>query len=119
MAGDSAQGYWLLDTLRPFVYRRYRDFGAFEALREMKGMIHETVERRELHDNTNIGAGGIREVEFIGQAFQSIRGGAHPNCGHDDITQVSSTRPRAPQRIERLSLRIFGVTKIRSSALSF
>ena len=73
----------MLDTLRPFVYRRYRDF---EALREMKGTIREAVERRELHDHIKIGAGGIREVEFIGQAFQLIRGGADPTCRHDNIT---------------------------------
>jgi glutamate-ammonia-ligase adenylyltransferase len=86
VAGDLAQVYLLLDTLKPFVYRRYRDVGAFEALREMKGMIREPVERRELHDNNRIGAGGIREVKFIGLVFQLICGGAHSTGRHEDVT---------------------------------
>ncbi len=61
--------------LRPFVYRRYLDFGVFEALREMKGLISRDVARREMADNIKLGPGGIREVEFIVQAFQLVRGG--------------------------------------------
>ena len=86
VAGDPAQGHQLLDTLRPFVYRRYRDFGALEALREMKGMIRAAAERSELHHNTKIGAGGLRDTAFIGQAVQLIRKGAHPTDRHDDIS---------------------------------
>lgn len=63
------------NVLRPFVYRRYLDFGVFESLREMKAMIAREVERRELKDNIKLGPGGIREIEFIVQAFQLIRGG--------------------------------------------
>jgi glutamate-ammonia-ligase adenylyltransferase len=61
--------------LRPFVYRRYLDFGVFESLREMKALISREVARRELANNIKLGAGGIREVEFIVQAFQLVRGG--------------------------------------------
>jgi glutamate-ammonia-ligase adenylyltransferase len=61
--------------LRPFVYRRYLDFGVFDALREMKGLISRDVARREMADNIKLGPGGIREVEFIVQAFQLVRGG--------------------------------------------
>lgn len=64
------------EMLRPFVYRRYLDFGVFEALRDMKAMIAREVERRELRDNIKLGPGGIREIEFIVQAFQLIRGGS-------------------------------------------
>ena len=64
--------------LRPFVYRRYLDFGVFESLREMKDLIAREVERRELRDNVKLGPGGIREIEFIVQAFQLIRGGGKP-----------------------------------------
>jgi glutamate-ammonia-ligase adenylyltransferase len=64
------------EVLRPFVYRRYLDFGVFEALRDMKAMIAREVERRELQDNVKLGPGGIREIEFIVQAFQLIRGGS-------------------------------------------
>ncbi|MBB6095726.1 glutamate-ammonia-ligase adenylyltransferase [Povalibacter uvarum] len=63
------------EVLRPFVFRRYLDFSVFESLRDMKAMIAREVERRELRDNIKLGPGGIREIEFIVQAFQLIRGG--------------------------------------------
>jgi glutamate-ammonia-ligase adenylyltransferase len=66
------------DVVRPFVYRRYLDFGVYESLREMKAMIAREVERRELLDNVKLGPGGIREIEFIVQSQQLIRGGAEP-----------------------------------------
>ncbi|HEY6131756.1 MAG TPA: bifunctional [glutamate--ammonia ligase]-adenylyl-L-tyrosine phosphorylase/[glutamate--ammonia-ligase] adenylyltransferase, partial [Halioglobus sp.] len=59
----------------PFVYRRYVDFGVIESLRGMKQMINTEVRRRGLQDNVKLGHGGIREVEFIAQCFQLIRGG--------------------------------------------
>jgi glutamate-ammonia-ligase adenylyltransferase len=62
-------------AVRPFVYRRYLDFGVFESLRDMKALIAREVERRELADHVKLGPGGIREIEFIVQAFQLIRGG--------------------------------------------
>jgi glutamate-ammonia-ligase adenylyltransferase len=62
-------------AVRPFVYRRYIDYGVFESLREMKALIEREVERRELADHIKLGPGGIREIEFIVQAFQLIRGG--------------------------------------------
>ncbi len=52
-------------SLRPFVYRRYIDFGVIESLRGMKQMINAEVRRRGLQDNVKLGHGGIREVEFI------------------------------------------------------
>ena len=66
------------NVLRPFVFRRYLDFSVFESLREMKELIAREVERRELRDNVKLGPGGIREIEFIVQAFQLIRGGSKP-----------------------------------------
>lgn len=75
VAGDRKAGDELLARLRPFVYRRYLDYGAFEALRKMKALINAEIKRRRMGDNIKLGAGGIREVEFIGQAFQLIRGG--------------------------------------------
>jgi glutamate-ammonia-ligase adenylyltransferase len=62
-------------ALGPFVYRRYLDYGVFESLREMKGLIEREVERRELAGHIKLGPGGIREIEFIVQAYQLIRGG--------------------------------------------
>ncbi len=66
------------EVVRPFVYRRYLDFGVYDSLREMKGMIAREVARRDLQDNIKLGPGGIREIEFIVQAQQLIRGGAEP-----------------------------------------
>lgn len=62
-------------AVRPFVYRRYLDYGVFQSLREMKGLIEREVERRELADDVKLGPGGIREIEFVVQALQLIRGG--------------------------------------------
>ncbi|HEX6637299.1 MAG TPA: hypothetical protein VF033_06560, partial [Steroidobacteraceae bacterium] len=63
------------ESVRPFVYRRYLDFGVFESLREMKALIEKEVARRELAEHVKLGPGGIREIEFIVQSFQLIRGG--------------------------------------------
>jgi len=75
VAGDQAAGAQLLQMLRPFVYRRYLDFSAIDALRTMKQLIQQEVRRKGMVDNIKLGAGGIREVEFIAQAFQLIHGG--------------------------------------------
>ncbi len=74
-AGDMVAGEHLMKSLKPFVYRRYIDFGVFESLREMKTMIAREVRRLDREDNIKLGSGGIREIEFIAQAFQLIRGG--------------------------------------------
>ena len=75
VTGDADCAAQLMRSLRPFVYRRYVDFGVIESLRGMKQMITAEVRRRGLHDNVKLGHGGIREVEFIAQCFQLIRGG--------------------------------------------
>ena len=76
-AGDRA-GEGLLARLAPFVYRRYVDYGAVEALREMKALIERELKRKGLADNIKLGPGGIREAEFVVQALQLIRGGREP-----------------------------------------
>jgi glutamate-ammonia-ligase adenylyltransferase len=63
------------EILVPFVYRQYLDYGVFEALREMKALISKEVSRRDMADNLKLGPGGIREIEFIAQALQLVRGG--------------------------------------------
>lgn len=60
------------------MFRRYIDFSVIQSLRNMKGMIAREVRRRGLKDNIKLGAGGIREIEFITQVFQLIRGGREP-----------------------------------------
>ncbi|HET7607553.1 MAG TPA: bifunctional [glutamate--ammonia ligase]-adenylyl-L-tyrosine phosphorylase/[glutamate--ammonia-ligase] adenylyltransferase, partial [Gammaproteobacteria bacterium] len=65
-------------VLTPFVYRRYLDYGVFDALRQMKRLIAQEVARKDLAENIKLGPGGIREIEFIVQAFQIVRGGRRP-----------------------------------------
>jgi glutamate-ammonia-ligase adenylyltransferase len=88
IAGDAAAGEDLFDILRPFVFRRYLDYGAFESLREMKQMVAAEVKRKGMANHVKLGAGGIREVEFIGQAFQLVRGGREPELQRRDIQGV-------------------------------
>ncbi len=72
---DSYYAPLLARVITPFVFRRYLDYTAIDSLRDMKRMIKQEVRRRGLHDNIKLGAGGIREAEFIVQSFQLIRGG--------------------------------------------
>jgi glutamate-ammonia-ligase adenylyltransferase len=78
IAGDIEAGEGFLRELRPFIYRRYFDYTAFEGLREMKAMIEAEVRRRDLDEHLKLGPGGIREIEFIVQLQQLIRGGREP-----------------------------------------
>jgi glutamate-ammonia-ligase adenylyltransferase len=64
------------EFVRPFVYRRYLDFGVFESLRNMKALIVREVDRRDLEHHLKLGKGGIREIEFIVQSMQLVRGGS-------------------------------------------
>lgn len=75
VAGDREAGAKLMAMLRPFTYRKYIDFSAIESLRDMKGLINREVQRKGISGDVKRGAGGIREVEFVAQAFQLIRGG--------------------------------------------
>lgn len=88
VAGAMETGQELMDALRPFVFRKYIDFGAFESLREMKDMIAREVRRKGTLDNVKLGEGGIREVEFIAQAFQLIRGGVDRRLQERQVLKV-------------------------------
>lgn len=76
VAGDLEAARALLRALQPFVYRRYLDYDAIGNLRNLKTLIAEDVARRGQEDNIKLGSGGIRELEFIVQSFQLVRGGA-------------------------------------------
>ena len=78
----------LMQLLKPFVYRRYLDFSAFESLRSLKEQIVREVERKGMQDNIKLGPGGIREIEFIAQAFQLVRGGRQPLLQQRGVQQV-------------------------------
>jgi glutamate-ammonia-ligase adenylyltransferase len=88
VAGDRASGVELLRTLRPFVYRRYLDYSAFASLREMKALLAEQVKRKGLQENIKLGPGGIREIEFVGQVFQLLRGGREAALRERSILRV-------------------------------
>jgi glutamate-ammonia-ligase adenylyltransferase len=88
IAGDRQAGERLLEGLRPFVYRRYLDYSAFESLRDMKALIAREMEHKGMQRNIKLGRGGIREIEFIGQVFQLIYGGRDPALRERGILRV-------------------------------
>lgn len=88
LIGEGKYHGQLSNMLRPFVYRRYIDFSVIDSLRRMKAMIAQEVRRKQLNNNIKLGAGGIREVEFIVQVFQMIRGGRDSNLQHRNLLTV-------------------------------
>jgi [glutamine synthetase] adenylyltransferase / [glutamine synthetase]-adenylyl-L-tyrosine phosphorylase len=88
VAGDKEAGEQLLKKLKPFIYRRYLDFGVFGSLRDMKKKISLEVKRKGMKEDIKLGPGGIREIEFFGQIFQLIRGGVVPALQERRIQKV-------------------------------
>ncbi|MDP3287729.1 bifunctional [glutamate--ammonia ligase]-adenylyl-L-tyrosine phosphorylase/[glutamate--ammonia-ligase] adenylyltransferase [Methyloversatilis sp.] len=85
-----------LESLRkPFVFRKYLDFGAINAMRDLHAQIRREVARRDMADNVKLGPGGIREIEFIAQVFQLIRG------GRESALQIRPTQ----KVLDRLAMR--------------
>ena len=97
VAGDLAAAAELLERLKPFVYRRYIDYGSVEALQEMHANVVEDARRKDRLDDIKRGPGGIREIEFLAQCFQLLRG------GRDTGLQTPSL-DRALEEIEKLEL---------------
>ena len=97
VAGDRALGQQLMRELQPFVYRRYIDFSAVEALQEMHANVRDDALRKDRLDDIKRGPGGIREIEFLVQCFQLLRGGREP------LLQTPSLR-RALAAIAELGL---------------
>ena len=93
-------------AVRPFVYRRYLDFGVFESLREMKQLIEKQVARKDLIDHVKLGSGGIREIEFIVQSMQLIRGGQDRRLQgsrlFEILSQLARSRLLRPQAVIEL-----------------
>jgi glutamate-ammonia-ligase adenylyltransferase len=88
VAGPLKPSGRLMRMLHPFVYRRYLDFGAFESLRNLKDQIAREVERKGMQNNIKLGPGGIREIEFIAQAFQLVRGGRQPELQQRSVLAI-------------------------------
>ena len=62
--------------ISPFIYRRSLDFPAIEEIKALKKKIDDTLKKKNLEKgNIKLGAGGIREIEFIVQAYQLLFGG--------------------------------------------
>ncbi len=86
ITGSDAAIFALDGLTKPFVYRRYHDYAAIEEMRELHGQIRADASKRNRLDDIKVGVGGIREIEFIAQLFQLIRGGREPTL------QTRSTR---------------------------
>jgi [glutamine synthetase] adenylyltransferase / [glutamine synthetase]-adenylyl-L-tyrosine phosphorylase len=95
------------EFVRPFVYRRYLDFGVFESLRNMKALIVREVARRDLDHHLKLGRGGIREIEFIVQSMQLVRGGSDRRLQNPSLLEVlpllSGSKLVSEQDIEELT----------------
>lgn len=63
----------------PFVFRKYLDFDAYDGLRDIHRQIGEQGRRNDYGPNIKLGPGGIREIEFVVQALQIVRGGREPS----------------------------------------
>jgi glutamate-ammonia-ligase adenylyltransferase len=88
ITGDPGEIDTLGAMLRAFVFRRYIDFGVIESIRDMKRMIERELHNKGMDANIKLGEGGIREIEFIGQAFQLVRGGRDRDLRVRPIQQV-------------------------------
>jgi glutamate-ammonia-ligase adenylyltransferase len=84
----SETDYFYDQVMRPFIYRRYLDYGVFSSLREMKGLIEAEIQRREFRGNVKLGPGGIREIEFIVQSLQLVRGGTVAELRERELMRV-------------------------------
>ena len=76
------------EFVRPFVYRRYLDFGVFDSLRSMKALIAREVARHDVDHHIKLGKGGIREIEFIVQSIQLVRGGSDRRLQNAALLEV-------------------------------
>lgn len=106
VAGDVAAGERLLEHLRPFVYRRYLDYGALDGLREMKALIAAEVERRDLAEHIKLGPGGIRELEFLVQALQLVRAGREPALRQRNLLTALAALAAAGHFSEQIAARL-------------
>ena len=107
VCGD--RGAELAAVVRPFVFRRHLDYSAFESMRGLHQEIRREVERRDILDDIKLGPGGIREIEFIVQLFQLVRG------GHDALLRQTSIFAVLPVLAERKLLPLDVVRELTSA----
>jgi glutamate-ammonia-ligase adenylyltransferase len=97
---------------RPFVFRKYLDFGTINAMRDLHAQIRREVAKKDMANNVKLGPGGIREIEFIAQVFQLIRG------GRDRTLQIKPTLEVLKLLVDRGQLELEPVVEL-SSAYRF
>jgi glutamate-ammonia-ligase adenylyltransferase len=97
---------------RPFVFRKYLDFGTINAMRDLHAQIRREVAKKDMANNVKLGPGGIREIEFIAQVFQLIRG------GRDRALQVKPTLEVLKLLVDRGQLELDAVVEL-SAAYRF
>ncbi len=90
IAGDLDLGKELLQELQPFIYRRYLDYGLFDGVRQLRLEIARSAAKQHHQDNLKLGPGGIREIEFLVQSLQLLRGGQHPGLRHHNLLTALS-----------------------------
>jgi glutamate-ammonia-ligase adenylyltransferase len=99
-----------LDALiTPFVFRKYLDFDAYEGLRDVHRQIAEQGRRQDYRPNIKLGPGGIREIEFVVQALQLVRGGREP------ALRIRGTQPALAVIAERGLLPSTGIAALRDA----
>jgi [glutamine synthetase] adenylyltransferase / [glutamine synthetase]-adenylyl-L-tyrosine phosphorylase len=81
--------------VRPFVFRKYLDYATLDAMRALHAEVRREVERRELANHIKLGPGGIREIEFVAQALQLVRGGREPALTARPTLEVLAALARA------------------------
>ena len=99
----------LYALITPFVFRKYLDFDAYEGLRDIHRQIGEQGKRNDYGPNIKLGPGGIREVEFILQALQLVRG------GREQGLRVRGTLPALAAVAERNLLPVARVAALRDA----
>ncbi|GAC1673097.1 MAG: hypothetical protein NVS9B2_21430 [Steroidobacteraceae bacterium] len=103
------------EFVRPFVYRRYLDFGVIDSLRDMKALIAREVSRHELDQHLKLGRGGIREIEFIVQSMQLVRGGSDrrlQSCALLEVLpKLAGSKLMSPSDVDELTDAYFVLRK--------
>jgi len=87
--------------ITPFVYRKYLDYDAYEGLRDIHRQIREQERGSGYVNDIKLGRGGIREIEFITQALQIVRGGKEPELrarGTQNALAALAERGLLPRR---------------------
>ena len=106
VAGDLDGGAQILRRLRPFIYRRYLDYHALQAIGQMKNTINQQISDGSLARNIKLGAGGIREAEFSVQAMQMVYGGQYPQLQRQNfraaLYDLAALQFWAPAEVARL-----------------